>query len=101
MQKMSSNTGRKMERYIMIRIGFDPILEAEQQHLERLKIAAYERMLREARDASHTRSAASSRLLALLGKELAFLGLRLAGRYGDGSEAYLESISQSNLKDCR
>lgn len=84
----------------MFRIGFDPILEAERQHKELIKQAEYERMLREAREVSPSRMVVGSRILALIGREMASLGLRLAERYGDGAETSLDLISQSDLKPC-
>lgn len=80
----------------MIRIGFDPILEAEQHHKELIEQAQYERMLREARGTSQNKVVASSRLLALIGKEMASMGLRLAERYGDGSQVIVDSISHNS-----
>jgi hypothetical protein len=93
---MSSITGRKTKRNIMIRIGFDPILEAELQHKELIEQAQYERMLREARGTSQNKAAASSRLLALIGKEMASIGLRLAERFSDGSQVTVESVSHNS-----
>ena len=84
----------------MIRIGYDPILEAERQHKELLKQAEHERMLRQVRETSPSRMRASSRILALIGREMASVGLRLTERYGEGSEAYLDIISQTDLKSC-
>jgi hypothetical protein len=97
---MSSVTGRKMERLIMIRISFDPIMEAERQHQELIKQISYEHMLRQAREASPSRTTAGSRILALIGREMASAGLRLAERYGDESDTSLDLISRSDLKPC-
>jgi hypothetical protein len=79
----------------MIRIGFDPILEVERQHKELWKQAEYERMLKEARETSQYKAIAGSRFLALIGKGMATVGLRLAERYGNGSSVFTDFVSKN------
>jgi hypothetical protein len=77
----------------MIRIGFDPILEAEQHNKQLLKQAEYDRMVKEAGVGFQFSSVTSSRMLAMLGRQMASLGMRLAERYGDGSQAFADFVA--------
>jgi hypothetical protein len=69
----------------MVRIGFDPSLEAEQQHRELIKQSEYYRLLQAGSQASRSRPGSRLRILAQLGNRLAVFGSALEERYGQTS----------------
>jgi hypothetical protein len=72
----------------MIRIGFDPGLEAEQQHRELIMRSEYYRLIQDGRRPSHERSVSYQKILAQLGKRLVLFGTALEDRYGEQSETF-------------
>ncbi|NJD60507.1 MAG: hypothetical protein C3F13_13195 [Anaerolineales bacterium] len=70
----------------MVRIGFDPGLEAEQQHRELIKQSEYYRLLQTGSPALRGRPSNHLRILAQLGTRLAMFGSALEERYGQPSE---------------
>ncbi len=65
----------------MIRIGFDPSLEAQAQHQELIRETEQLRLARDGSVGSQSRLSATARMLAMLGKELVSLGEQLEERY--------------------
>jgi hypothetical protein len=82
----------------MVRIGFDPGLEAEQQHREQIKLSEYSRLLQDRSRKLHERSVNYLRILALLGNRLAMFGSALEERYGQHCE-HMRAKSQTSLDD--
>ena len=66
----------------MIRFGFDPILEAEQEHQKLIKEVALYRMIRETSKNKKTSESMHYRILAFIGKSMTSLGTSLTTRYG-------------------
>ncbi len=79
----------------MIRIGFDPMLEAEQHTKQLLKQAEYDRMIKEAGVDTRIYLVASSRLLANLGRQMASVGLRLAERYSNNQKVIVDYVARN------
>ena len=90
----------RKERCDMFRIGFDPLLEAEQQHKELIKQAEQYRLAQEANSASQNKSRSGTKILAMIGKGLASLGSSLESRYGDHIAGQVNLDTQSNLEEC-
>jgi hypothetical protein len=88
------------ERCVMIRIGFDPILEAEQQHKDMIKEIDQLRLVKEGLIESQTRMHSGSWILALIGKEMASLGASLEARYGGYPDRQDNLNAPSNPGDC-
>jgi hypothetical protein len=66
----------------MIRIGFDPVLEAEQQHRELIKEVEQYRMVDEGMDETQIKVRGGYKFIAQIGRRMASLGARLEERYG-------------------
>jgi hypothetical protein len=72
----------------MIRIGFDPGLEVEQQHREVIKQSEYYRLIQDRTGSSRESPLPYQKILAQLGKRLALFGSALEGRYGGQSDSF-------------
>lgn len=84
----------------MIRIGFDPVLEAEQQHKDIIREIEQLRLAKEGMGETRSRVRSGSRFLALIGKEMASLGASLEARYGSNPEGQVNLNTQSNPGGC-
>jgi hypothetical protein len=84
----------------MIRIGFDPLFEAELQHRELIKQAEHYRLAQEAMAGYQNKPRSGAKLLALIGRGMASLGSNLVSRYGDDSDGQINLNSQSNPDGC-
>ena len=84
----------------MIRIGFDPVLEAEQQHRELIKQVEQYRLAQETPSGSQPRVRSPLRILALIGKGMVSLGTSLESRYIGNPEQPVSLQAQSNPDDC-
>lgn len=72
----------------MVRIGFDPGLEAQQQHSELIKQSEYYRLIQDGRSSLREKPGRYQKILAQLGKRLASFGSALEGRYSGQSETF-------------
>jgi len=79
--------------------GFDPIMEYKRRHKELLKEALEYRLLKEAQKADMPKVSSTSKILALIGKELTSLGARMEERYGVQSESRASMNRQSSGMD--
>jgi hypothetical protein len=84
----------------MIRIGFDPMLEAEQQHRELIKQVEQYRLAQEAMASYHHKPRSGAKLLVLIGKGMSSFGVSLVSRYGDNHDGQINLNSQSNPGGC-
>ncbi len=84
----------------MIRIGFDPVLEAEQQHKDIIREIELLRLAKEGMGESQSRVRSGSRILALIGKEMASLGASLEARYGSNPDGKIKLNTHSNPGGC-
>jgi hypothetical protein len=84
----------------MIRIGFDPLFEAELHHRELIKQVEQYRLAQEAKSSSQPKVRSSARILALIRKGLTSLGTNLASRYGDNTDGMVSLDTQGNPGDC-
>ncbi len=84
----------------MIRIGFDPLLEAEQQHRELIKQVEQYRLVNEVMSGFPPKVRSRARLLALIGKGMASLGASLESRFGNDIDGQVNLQAQSNSGDC-
>ena len=66
----------------MIRIGFDPVLEAQQRQRELLKEVEQYRLIREASETKDSKARISLKFLSVIGKEIASFGANLEERFG-------------------
>jgi hypothetical protein len=72
----------------MVRIGFDPSLEAELQHRAAIKQSEYYRLLQEGSEGMRKRSGRYLKFLALIGSRLVLFGSALEERYGATARVY-------------
>jgi len=86
----------------MNQLGFNPFMtiENERRHAELIKEAAQYRLLREAQVAESPKMRSTSKILALVGKELASLGAILEERYSGQIETSPSMSQQSNPSGC-
>ncbi|MFZ0532592.1 MAG: hypothetical protein WAM09_05380 [Anaerolineales bacterium] len=84
----------------MNQLGYIPMMDYEQQHEELIKEAAQSRLVYEALKSVTPKMHSTSRILALIGKELADLGTTLEKRYGIRAETEVAVNKQSNLSGC-
>jgi hypothetical protein len=84
----------------MFRIGFDPVLESEQQHRELIKQVQMYRLAQEALAGYHPKPSSGARLLALIGKGMASLGSNMESRFGDNPHGQKNINTQSNPGGC-
>ncbi len=84
----------------MIRIGFDPMLDAEQRNQVLIKEVELYRMAQEGMPQHQPRVGSRFRLLAMLGKEMVSLGASLEARYGDKPDWQDSMNTQSNPDGC-
>lgn len=84
----------------MFRIGFDPILEAEQRHEAIIKDIEVYRVANLADECGKAKNRNSIKLLAMLGRSMANLGTNLELRYGDKQEK-MADLSQQNTSPDR
>jgi hypothetical protein len=88
------------ERCVLFRIGFDPGLDAGQQHKELIKQVEQYRFVEEAMLNSQPKVRNTSRILALLGKGIASLGSSLEDRFNDNQDTQVNVSTQSNPGGC-
>ncbi len=67
----------------MFRIGFDPFLEAEQQHEEVIRNVKYYKLASLGNESDKPKYSAGIKILVKLGAGMANLGNRLVLRYGE------------------
>jgi hypothetical protein len=84
----------------MFQIGFDPVLESEQQHRELIKQVEMYRLVQEALAGYHPKPSSGVRLLALIGKGMASLGLGMESRFGDNPQGQKNMNTQGNPGGC-
>lgn len=84
----------------MIRIGFDPILEAEQQHKDIIREIELLRLAKEGMGETQLRVRSGSRILAMIGKEMASFGASLEARYGSNPDGQVNLNTQSDSGGC-
>ncbi len=84
----------------MFRIGFDPILEVEQQHRELIKQVEQYRLAREAITCDQSKLSSGAKIIALIGKHMVSLGSGLISRYGDNPDGQININNQSNQGGC-
>jgi hypothetical protein len=84
----------------MIRIGFDPLFEAEQLHRELIKQVELYRLAQESRSSYQHKVSISARILALIGKGLGSLGTNLVSRYSDHTDGMINLDTQDNPSGC-
>ena len=82
----------------MIRIGFDPVLEAEQQHQELIKEVELYRMANALSNETGSKARIGFNFLASLGKQMVILGANLEDRFGNKvqSNSVLNSTADSD-----
>ncbi len=80
----------------MIRIGFDPLLDAELQHRELIKQVEQYRLAKEGSGYAQARSHSGSRILALLERGRALLGANLDPHYSDNLDGRVNLNMQDN-----
>jgi hypothetical protein len=92
---------RGYEREVkMIRIGFDPGLEAQQQHASVIRENELLRLAQECIPQSHIGLISAHKILARIGKEMASLGANLEARYGDTPEERLAISRLDSSSSC-
>jgi hypothetical protein len=84
----------------MFRIGFDPMLEAQQRQEELIREIAYIRQAEEAMIRDKPKTHNSFKLLAQVGRRMASLGSILEARYGDQFETKVGLSQQDVSSDC-
>ena len=84
----------------MIRIGFDPMLEAEQRNRALIKEVELYRLAQDGLAHNQPRIRGTVRLLAMLGKEMSSLGASLEARYADRTAGQVSGNNQGNPGDC-
>ena len=84
----------------MFRIGFDPILEAEQRHEEIIREMERIRMATQRMDIDKPKNHNGVRLLALVGKGMASLGAIIEARYGNQLEPTIGLEQRDISGDC-
>ena len=85
----------------MIRIGFDPMLEAQQRQQEILKAVQQYRIADEASLGAQSKAHGGYKLIALIGKQLAILGSNLTERYGAEAESGAVMSQTVDADGCR
>jgi hypothetical protein len=90
----------RKERCVMIRIGFDPLFEAELQHRELIKQVELYRLAQEGSGYAQAKSHHGSRILALLERGRALLGAKLDPTYGDNLDGQVNINMQDNSSGC-
>ena len=84
----------------MFRIGFDPVLEVEQQHRELIKQVEHYRLARESITSDQPKLGNGAKIMALIGKRIVSLGSGLLSRYGDNPDGQINGNNQSNQDGC-
>ena len=84
----------------MIRIGFDPMLEAQQRQRELIKEIEQYRLVREALQGKDSKARLSLKFLAVLGKEMASFGANLEERYGGRTQSEIGINQMGNPEGC-
>jgi hypothetical protein len=100
--KCSLDIGSKgnVERCVMIRIGFDPMLEAELHNRELIRSVELYRLAQEGVSPDQPRGGSGLRLLAFIGQHMSSLGATLEARYGEKPEQENNLSSQENPGGC-
>jgi len=84
----------------MIRIGFDPMLEAQQRQRELLKEVEQYRLIGQASEGRYLKTRISLKFLAVIGKEMASLGGNLEERYGGRTKSEFGINQSGNPEGC-
>ncbi len=84
----------------MIRIGFDPMMEAQQRQRGLLKEVEQYRLIREASQAKDSKARLSFKFLSVIGKEIASFGANLEERFGGSSQSEVVINHNSNPEGC-
>jgi hypothetical protein len=84
----------------MIRIGFDPMLEAEQQHRELIKEVEQFSMVDEGMDETQIKVRVGYKFIALIGRRMASLGARLEEHYGGKAQSEVVVTSTVSPDGC-
>jgi len=97
---MSSKRRNYTKEVSMFRIGFDPILEAEQRHEEIMRDVERFNLIRQAEQCGRPKSRSSIKILALLGRRMAILGTNLVERYDERLEVAAGNGQQVASDNC-
>jgi hypothetical protein len=84
----------------MIRIGFDPGLEAQQVHRSLIRENELLRLAQECVPQAHAGWLSLSRMLARLGKEMTNLGMSIEARYSDTADEPVAMKSYDSSSSC-
>ncbi|OGN96199.1 MAG: hypothetical protein A2Z71_04515 [Chloroflexi bacterium RBG_13_50_21] len=84
----------------MIRIGFDPVLEAEQLHRDLIKEVEGYRIANQGLAKIQNHAHRNIKILALIGKGISSLGATLEARYSDSVNTELSLSSNSDPHGC-
>ena len=84
----------------MIRIGFDPGMDAQQEHRTLIQQNELIRLAQEGFPQKHGGLLNASRLLARIGKEITTLGANLETRFSENLEDPVLIDSQDPSSDC-
>jgi hypothetical protein len=84
----------------MVRIGFDPMLEAELRNKEIIKQAEHYRLINDAMKSSLPKASSAAKLIALIGREMASLGASLEAHYGGSPIEQINLDTQNNPDGC-
>lgn len=81
----------------MVRLGFDPGLEAQQDHKALIRENELLRLSQECTTQVHSRFLGSSRILARLGKGIVAVGSSIEARFSDGldEDGYISTKDSS------
>ena len=85
----------------MIRIGFDPMMEAQQRQRELLKEIEQYRLIREASEATDSKARFSLKFLAVIGKEMVSFGANLEERFGGRTQSDVVTLRIGNTEGCK
>lgn len=83
----------------MFRIGFDPLIEAQQDHERLMRENQLLRQANEGKQQTHS-AMPVSRMLAKLGKGIASIGISLETRYGSTMESGVVLSTQDSPSGC-
>ncbi len=84
----------------MFHIGFDPLLETQQEHKALIRQNELIRLAQECTSRTRTGFLNMYRLMARLGKGLAILGINLETRFGETLEDRISLNSSSSSGSC-
>jgi hypothetical protein len=85
----------------MIRIGFDPVLEAQQRQQEIIREVQQYRLADEISNGTQPKTRSGFKFVALIGRQLEIIGASLSERYGD-KPVTGSSLDQSiSIDGCR